>query len=421
MIGTCSESLPVRVLGSRLQCREIRDAAWWQVLADANVQSQCIIPEEAARNAPLACRLRATILQRTYANDYHTNTADIQRLAETVREHKERILFWGEPALIAVARKWFASGATPDDADLNALDFGTASALDIADVYGPGYAELSRTGSVCSSIPASAPIVADVARLLRGDAPHFRTQHTFVSVPRNRKTSMGVRGGAAIHRLHARVIGSAFWGVAPWYIMQGGVLEVLDYRELYRDPESISALHTEIRELYFDSLDSAAYVGDLIALNFGDDARSLLSTKLAPRNGTGASSMWQVAYLGPPNLRSYCAAIVRPAPDGGSTLGALLDEASAAAAVAVYVPLEDPEVAAVQHSLCRSGFRLTSVVPSKPERKRRSPFMGVWCRPRPGVAWAEPYYLTRSSTGAENKILEYLRTLCEGKTVQVAG
>ena len=381
------------------------------MLANANVEGQCITPEEAARNAPLACQLRAAILQRTYANDYHTDTADIQRLAEKVREHKERILFWGEPASIAVARELFASGTTPDDADLNAFDFGTASTLDTADVYGPGYAELSRTGSVCSSIPASAPILADVVRLLRGDAPHFRTQHTFMSVPRNRKTSIGIRGGAAIHRLHARVIGSAFWGVAPWYVMQGGVLEVLDYRELYRDPERISALHAEVRELYFDSLDSAVYVGNLIELNFGDDGRSSLSTKIAPRNGPGASSMWQVAYLGPPNLRSYCAAIVRPATDGGSTLGALVDEASAAAAVAVYVPLEDPGVASVQHSLCRSQFRLTSVVPSKPDEKRRSPFMGVWYRPRLGLARAEPYYLTLSSSGAENRILEYLRTL----------
>lgn len=418
MIGNRSNIPTLRVLGGRVQTAATRDGEWRRFLADADGTSECITPEEAAHNAPLACRLRAAILQRTYRNDYHTDIADIPRLAQAVQELKERILFWGEPAFIAVAREWFASGANPDDAELNALDFGTASTLDVAEMYGPGYAELSRTGSVCSQIPASRPILADLLHLLRGDAPHFHTQHTIVALPRNRKTSKDVRGGAAIHRLHVRIIGSSFWGVAPWYVMQGGVIEVLDYRELYRDPEQISALHAAVRELWFDSPDSAAYTGNLIALNFGHYARAAVTPKIAPRNSAEESSAWRVSYLGPPSLRSYCPAIVRPAISGGGPLNTILDEASASAAVAVFVPLEEPERAAVQHSLSRRGFLLTSIIPSKPGPEGRTPFTGVWSKPKPGVPWAEPYYLTSQSAGAGSEILEHLRTVCEGKTIQ---
>ena len=159
-MATRSSSLTVRVLGARVQTTGTRSTAWRQFLGETDWASQCITPEEAACNAPLACRLRAAILQRTYQNDYHTDSADIVRLARAVGEHKERILFWGEPGLIAVARDWFARGENPDDATLNALGFGTASTLDAAEMYGPGYAELSRTGSVCSNIPASAPITS---------------------------------------------------------------------------------------------------------------------------------------------------------------------------------------------------------------------------------------------------------------------
>jgi hypothetical protein len=400
-----------RVLGAHVQSASARETAWKMMLDPASLGAICITPEESARNAPLACRLRAAILQRTYRNDYHTDTSDVPRLSQAVREGRERILFWGHPTTISNAREWFATGASPEEAELQVLDFGTASTLDLAGVYGSGYAELSRTGSMCMSITADRPIVADLFRLLRGGAEQFRSQHSFVALPRNRRTTREVRGGAAVHRMHVRTIGSAFWGIAPWYLMQGGVIEALDYREVYRCPELILDLYSEVRELWFESQEGQAYVGNLVALNFGEEVRAVAAPRLADKRRKLVSG-WKVYYTGPENLRAFCPAIIRPSNKEGDDLDAIVDQASEAAATAVFVPLEQPERASVQYWLARAGFRLTGVVPSKPTERGRTPVTGVWSRSRPEVPWAEPQYLDWQVDGIENEIINYLRLLC---------
>ena len=400
-----------RVLGTRIQRTSAREAAWQLAIRRDNVISFCITPEDTARNAELACRLRATILQRTYNNDYHTDTTDIQRLAQTVREGRERILFWGEPEAIRNVREWFATQANPDTAQLEALDFGTASTLDMEGIYGSGYAELSRTGSVCRSITASGPILAELWRMLRGGAEQFQTQHSFVALPRNRRTTREVRGGAAVHRMHVRMIGSAFWGIAPWYVMQGGVMEVLDFREVYRSPELIVDLHRNVRELWFESREGEAYVGNLLALNFGEEARAAATPRLADKR-TKLVSGWQVSYIGPENLRPFGPAIIRPCNADGDDLDAVVDQASRAATIAVFVPLEQPERASVQHWLARVGFQLTGIIPSKPSERSRTPLIGVWSRSRPELLWVEPQYLRYQVDGIERDVIGYLSLLC---------
>jgi hypothetical protein len=410
MMEATSISATLRTIGNRIQSASARKTAWKQALSNFDSERVCITPEEAWCNPALACRLRAAILQRTYRNDYHTDTRDIPRLAQAIREHKERVLFWGDPSVISEVRKWFSNGATPSNAELDTLDLGTASTLNMEEIYGPGYGEFSRTGSMCSNIAAAGPILTDIQRLMQGDSEQFTAQHTFVALPRNRRTTAEVRGGAAVHRLHVRVIASAFWGLAPWYLMQGGVIEVLDYREIYRDPDLITILNSRLGELWVDSEQSAALVGNLLALNFGEEARSAMIPRIVEKDSKAAAG-WQLCHTGPPNLRSFCPAIIRPADAGGEELGSLVDRASEAAATAVFVPLETPERASVQPWLSRNGFQLSAVIPAKPAAGGHSPILAMWCRPRSGVPWAEPYYFSRRATGIEHEILQHLRSV----------
>jgi hypothetical protein len=419
MMNVPPVNAPLRTIGTRIQSASARKAAWKEALLNLDVERVCITPEEAWGNPTLACRLRAAILQRTYRNDYHTDTRDIPRLARAVREHKERVLFWGDPSAISEVRKWFANGAAPSDAELNALDFGTASTLNMEDVYGPGYAEFSRTGSMCSSIAAAGPILADIRHLLQGDSEQFTAQHTFVALPRNRRTTAEVRGGAAVHRLHVRLIASAFWGLAPWYLMQGGVIEVLDYREIYRDPDLIADLNSRPGEIWVDSDDSAAFIGNLLALNFGEEVRSAMIPRMAGK-GSGAVTSWQLCHTGPPHLQSFCPAIIRPADTGSTELATLIGQASDAAATAVFVPLDQQGRASVQHWLSCNGFQLSAIVPAKPAAGGRSPVLAMWCRPKPGISCAEPYYFSHRTSGIEQEILKHLRSIYAGENIRGA-
>ena len=414
MMNPTSINAALRTIGTRIQSASARNAAWTKALSNLDIERVCITPQEAWCNPALACRLRAAILQRTYRNDYHTDTSDIPRLAQAIREHKERVLFWGDPSVISEVRKWFTNGVTPSDGELKALDFGTASTLNMEDVYGPGYGEFSRTGSMCSNIAAAGPILADIQRVMQGDSEQFTAQHTFVALPRNRRTTAEVRGGAAVHRLHVRLIASAFWGLAPWYLMQGGVIEVLDYREIYRHPDLIASLNRSLGELWVDSEDSAEFVGNLLALNFGEEARSAMVPRIAEK-GSGAAAGWQLCHTGPPNLRSFCPAIIRPADARGDELASLVNQASDAAATVVFVPLETPARASVQPWLSRNGFQLSAVVPAKPAPGGRSPVLAMWCRPRSGVPWAKPYYFSHRASGIEHEILKHLRSIYAGE------
>ena len=400
-----------RVIGAPISPASVRQENWNNLLSRANRPPGLIRPEESAANPVLACLLRATVLQRTYGGEYHTDTQDTSRLAEAVRQGIERISFWGDPKAINQVKEWLSSGNCPSPESLRSMDIGTASVLDMSSIYGTGYGELSRTGSMCRDYSAESAILGDLSQILFGETGHFRTQHTFVALPRNRRSSADVRGGAAIHRMHVRSIGSAFWGIAPWYVMQGGLIEALDYREIYRDPELVIALNTAIRDVWVDSAGSEAFVRDLLTLNFGEEVLTSIRTRIAGKH-TPHSSGWDVCPSAPRDLIPFCPAIIRPSSGQGMRLEEVVDQASNAAAIAVYVPLEEAEYASVQHWLADHDFHLTIVIPSKPLNNTRTSLIGVWSRTRAGLSWWHPYYLCHTTDGIQAKLLRSISQLC---------
>ena len=388
-----------------------RDALWRGALADASLREVWVSPQETSRNPVFATQLRAEILQRTYGNEYHTDTQDTIRLAQAVEQGRERIMFWGTPEAIRSVRRQLSDPRSVWTQEMAPLDLGTASVLDMSPLYGPGYAELSRTGSVCQTQSAETSILRDLWQLLHGDASHFASHHTFVALPRNRKSSAGVRGGAAIHRLHVRVIGSAFWGVAPWYVMQGGVIEVLDFRELYRDPEAILRLHGAVRNLWFPSEESKSFLASLIAFNFGESALHSLQTHIIQAAKEPVSG-WELFSTAPADLSAFCPTIIRRTSVSGVTLNQALEQASSAASIAVLVPIEEQRCASVQHQLMAEGFQATAVMPSKPAAQGRTLVTAIWTRTRNQLSWAPPYYMNFSSDGLQEVLLAAIRLLC---------
>jgi hypothetical protein len=410
------------VLSHMLKPPEMRTKYWRDIILQVGFDSatQYIPPEETCLNPAISLRVRLNILLRTYNHDYHTDAYDFERLASAVRDGWERISFWGDKESIDVLRDWLKKNHEPTERELYELSLGTGTILDAKEEFGEGYAEMCRTGSICSSVIATGPILWDLVRLFEDSSDNnFAHYHTFSSVPRNRISSGDIRGGAAIHRLHVREIGSSFWGVAPWYVMQGGNLEVLDYRELYRRPADVTSAVSKTRNLYCSTEAEAAYLSALLKLNLEGIAEL---PKIRVENSLKLpATRWYVRSPVRPELAPYNPIFIQLDPCGAF---ATLQEADSYAeseghsCITVFLPLDDPSIIAYPHLLGSLGYSLTAMSPPKEASDvlssgsnigRRIPCYGMWSRVHSGISLAKPYYLDhRGHMPVENVIIRYL-------------
>jgi hypothetical protein len=363
--------------------RSDRAGRWRQLIAaqDFDPATQLIGAAEAAAAPHAAARLRLAVLLATYDGDYHTDAYAFDAIAERMSTGAERIVLWGDRQAIADARRQLsgsaAAGPTPP--------LGTATVIDAAAELGPGYGEMCRTGSVSATVGAVAPILTEVLELI-GDG----RWHTLASVPRNRASAPGIRGGAAIHRLHARAIGSSFRGLAPWYVMQGGALEVLDFREIPMDDAVPDAGPAVLADP-----DDAAYVDALLGGAAGEIGET----------AAGAPARWAQRSVAEGERAWANPRFVRPEPDGAhASLEAALAAAETAPHSCVVVQLWLDEDTAAQRELAGRGYVLGAVSPATGR------VSGLWSRPHAGLPLAPPHYLSRPArTPRAQALLELLQ------------
>ncbi len=369
-------------------------------------------PDETSRNPMVALQLRLNILTRTYRGDYHTDSFDMARLERQIRSGDEAIWFWGHGDDITRARDLLNGGSSRPD-----LPLGTVTVLSAEAEYGLGYGELCRSGSQ-TSYPARAAIMNRVLRYHHGyERWLHRRYHTLSLVPRNRPTTALVRGGEAIHRIHSRYVQSRFWGFAPWYVMQGGVLEQLDNRHCNRDPGDVIRGIEESDVWHFVEPEHAEFAEALCRLNFGIAPRTAWS-----RVGNELPDACAALHLpASSDLFRYNHGMVLVGGEGGMPLKTALDEIQrlALCCAVVRLPLDDDELLPLQCYLTERGFRFISIVPpirTWIERQDRiisvsgRPF-GLWCKPRVDLEVIQPFY--RDLPGRlrdERIVLHYLRT-----------
>ncbi|UZK53923.1 hypothetical protein NEH16_06930 [Streptomyces drozdowiczii] len=242
-------------------------------------------PDICRRNPLLAVRLRRSVLMRCYNGDYHTDVFDEARLAGRIADGWERVLFWGPEDQVSRVAELFHAPGCPPGSVLDGLSLGTHTSLPGEELYGRGHVEVARTGSTQGdSAGATEAILWDLGRILAG-ARKGEVLHTLSCVPRNRRSAHGVPGGAAIHRLHTRAVGSRHWGVAPFYVMVGGSLELLDYREVSFEERYVRHGFATCGTVHMSDTVSASLVADLCELNgFDVNIRTVQAEPLGLRD-----------------------------------------------------------------------------------------------------------------------------------------
>ncbi|WP_194838855.1 hypothetical protein [Nocardia sp. XZ_19_369] len=379
-----------------------------------------IDPGESRQFPDRSAQLRLSVLLRTYQGDYHTDSFELDRLVKQIRRGDEHIWFWGAPDQVSTARaelRRHRGAAIPD------LALGTVTVLSAEHEFGPGHGELCRSGSVDRNVGAVAAILHRMVGYHSGaDREVHDRYHTLLLAARNRATVPPVRGGEAVQHIHCTHVQSRYWGIVPFYVMQGGVLECTELRESNRDPSELGAALSTSGTWWFADPDDAAFAEALTRLNVaaGIDTQVCVS-RTQPSDTKSLLIAPPRAELMPTNHTTVRAARVdesdapvRPFPEAIRAA-----ESLGSCTVAAQLPLDDPARTADQAWLARRGYTLTAISPPKRSwqvvadvrHETVSSPTGVWCRVRRGLSVVPPYYLDRADLDPdETTLLEQLRS-----------
>jgi hypothetical protein len=396
-------------------------AAWLQGVLDGardfDPRLNVLPPVETRRSAANAVRERRCILLEVYNSYYYTDCFEDERLAGKVESGEELIWFWGSEAVLQRLRgRLQGSGAGEPPARA-----GTVSVTSARRVFGLGCGELCHAGSLDHVVRHKYPAVLRTLDFLAGNflaGGEEGRYHTLLLTTRNRAAVSGVRGGEAVHRVHAHYLRSRFWGFAPWYLMHGDVTEPLDLREQNQRVEDVLQGVARFGTWWLTSPEEARYAEALWKINFGGAP----AIRTAPSAVKGSAETAFVTTMAPEPIRAYNPAFISMDRSGaGIDLAAAVKatDAAAPACVVAVIPLNEEGHATHQAWLRDQGFRLAAILPPKLTglpiegrwREIAVPPRGLWWRGRKGLRIVPPYYARWSRSTLESEILEYLERL----------
>lgn len=386
----------------------------FEKFAYAETYAREVMPNQSKTFPEKAVQARLRILQRVYRGEYFTDSHDVPRLADQVRREREFIWFWGKPESIAGLL------SPIKDVHPSEMQLGTVSVIDSSNEFGDGFGEICRSGSM-SSVSILPYAIKRILDYLKGAIPTLTSSfHTLVLVPRVRPASGSISGGKSVNTLHRKYIRSRFWGFAPWYVMQGGFLECLEYREVNRSTRDLAAGITAFPYVHIGTQQEADFVQALFSLNFPDMPVRVIVTEKA---GKQSPSRFKQKSAPPFALLPYNHVTFEVLMDTSSEQALTLEQLepirSGQACTVVNVDLSNQRSVPLQNQLRQAGYRLTCIRPARIiesntecDKGKKFCTYGSWAKPNPRLILAEPFYIgERVGSATEKIILRYLQSL----------
>lgn len=374
--------------------------------------SNVIEPAESVTDSEYSLSQRANILLRVYRQDYHTDSFDFERLARRMHTYDECIWFWGSEEQVARYRLNNKAQNKVED-----LALGTVSLLNGETEFGIGVGELCRSGSMDFEIGGKAYMLNRQLRYMSEPSSVLSEKyHAKVLVPRNCTTTDEIRGGEAVHTLHKKYLRSMFWGFAPWYVMQGGRLEMLDFRQCNRDPDDVVKGIESAKPWLFSNNAEADFAAAMCRMNIGfSPEMEILESDLK-----GSCELLGELHLPEDKeteRQNHGILIVSSEGNVLAKDGLISLNQSNTCCKIVRLELDNPQHHALQTTLHELGYQLTSILPAKHTSIVRDgaylplqiPAYGFWSLPNKSFVTAFPYYARHSSNNEDEKIvLDYL-------------
>lgn len=341
---------------------ETRAERWQSVAGNERFDPAVnLIPPKVTVLTPAATyQLRQFVLALAYQTALPTG---LDAGSAAIAEDTERVFFWGDAKAVSLTRSLLAR--RPGEAELReaAKFLGTAT---MAARTGQGSApawELTRTGNAAPCRHQAAPALVHMCRTYL--AEHGRSSSIYMTA-RNCWASSDVTSGIAIHRINQHALRSMFLGFAPWYVLEAGHIEILDYREI----RPVAGTYGELR------------------------APVIQSDALSP-----AELSFVNAILS--QVRSGCAM-----KHSGAQACSPIRMTHQKAAASARCPI-DLLTAATAAELRAAGFGLAAIELELPARS----WICAWCRPDPGHRLTLPYYASLHAYAThEASVVKYLAT-----------
>lgn len=388
-----------------------------------NAENNYISPLITKQFPEKSLKVRLSILKKVYKGDYFTDSYDISRIVKRIQDGDEQIWFWGSSHEIENLNSYFHSGLNCIAHDFS---LGSVTAINVENEFGQGVAELCRSGSTDFIITGRPPIIYRTLGYLLSDEKDLHNKyHTLCLVPRTRKSETNIRGGEAVKTIHTKYLQSRFWGYAPWYVMQGGVLEMLEYREINRDVQDVISAIKSNKVWYISNSDEAQFVRNLCRINFNIFPEIIN----APISYESKDIMGILLSVNDENIKEFnhetiiCASkeVVtnnhKQYPFKKLLFNLLKSQCSCKV---IRLNLTNMHHCAIQEEIRKLGFKLTMISPPKnswfidgsgQKQTVEIPPYGFWCLPNPALTIALPYYINFGEIDVvEYEILSYVKT-----------
>lgn len=322
--------------------------------------------------------LLAKVLAQCYGVDYPGTSLDAASNRKNIANHTQRSVFWA-----VTDQEWLEER------------LGTSSMVNADEEFGPGYAEMGKSGSLGDG-NAKLGYMKFFNEWLEGKSglSDFDSLVTTVrNCPERPGKEYPVKSGVGIRVIFLKYLQFQQWGIAPWLLMpddSDGSYEILDLLFKHRDDHQVVDAIKSI-PVSLVGADNRDLLNKFVRLNYGIDIQFEVSeTPVHPE--TYSPIGWKL--LVPSEKASKNPIKIVPSPKGNADFNDVFDQMNrqSGAMNTIYLPLTQ-QTTDIQDMLSREGWVLTGFIPGKKDEDVETPFKGMWSKLTTERPLIRPYYL----------------------------
>ena len=333
-------------------------------------------PEDVYKNREIYATLISRVLDGCYGDDYPGTSLKPDKNLQALSDRTVKSVFWA---------------ITPEE--LANEQFGTSSMYDAFEEFGPGFAEMGKSGSLGGK-GAKLGYMRFMEEWEKKNS-FLDGYNSLVTTVRNCPERPGkehpIRAGAAIRVIFLKYLQFQQWGVAPWLLMpddSDGTYEVLDLLFKFRDKEELIRYVHE-NDVVLNSPKARELLNKFLKFNLGIETQF----KNTEENSAQSKEVkgWKILASSEKAEKNPIKLVRAKNEKTFSEAYQDLQEYSGAMS-SIYIPLTN-ETRQIQQKLENDGWILTGFIPGIARGEETTPLQGMWSKLKTDRPFANPAYL----------------------------
>lgn len=348
-------------------------------------------PREVYEQRTNYAQLLVKVLENCYGKDYPGTALDASSNLSAIAHKTQRSVFWA-----ITKREW------EDE------EFGTSSMVDASVEFGPGFAEMGKSGSLGKG-HAKFGYMRFFEEWEKCN-PFLEGFDALVTTVRNCSERPGkehaVRSGIGIRIIFLKYLHFEQWGIAPWLLMpdnSDGSYEILDLLFQFRNKSEVRG-YVAKNTIFLVGSSNKALLKKFAHLNDSGTMHFELSSGM---DATGEYlGGWQLLI---PKEKLNRNPVKLVPTNSGEPFDKVFEKFQKieGAMKSIYVPLV-PATQEIQKLLEEEGWILTGFVPGRIYYGKSYPFKGMWSKLNTSRPLIEPDYLSHPDNLSPSWYFEFV-------------